>query len=195
MDRTNGNFTFGVWKYDTLQVGKLTYAARYVPGVTDPYVVQSTGYTSLGKPLGSTIKLPATEAPLPTTYSTTFTYSPTTQKLITQRDPGIAGLLTEDITFSYDKIGNPSGLKGLNAVVGPIEYVNTGELARITYGPSTSPVWSTYSYDGQTRRLLRTETQRTQPAGVVDDLTYTYDGSGNPLSVTDKQSETGSTVT
>ncbi|WP_435302925.1 RHS repeat domain-containing protein, partial [Kitasatospora phosalacinea] len=196
VDRTNGNFTFGVWKYDTLQVGKLTYSARYVPGVTGAYVVQTTGYTSLGKPLGTKITLPGGEAPLPTTYSTTFTYSPTTQQLLTQRDPGIAGLLTEDITYSYDAIGRPQQTQGLNVLVGVQAYTPYGEIAQLRYGASTNPAWSTYRYDELTHRLIGAQTSRSaSPAGVVDDLTYTYDGSGNPLSVTDKQSETGSTVT
>ncbi|MGW6704231.1 RHS repeat domain-containing protein [Streptomyces sp. NPDC054956] len=196
VDKTNGNFKFGVWKYDTLQAGKLTYSARYVPGVTGAYVNQVTGYTSLGNPTGTKITLPASEAPLPTTYTTSLAYSPTTQQLISQRDPGVAGLLTEDITYGYNVLGRPLSAQSVNAYVGPIAYTNYGEVAQLTYGPSNNPAWSTYSYDDQTRQLNRVQTSRYQsPGPVVDDITYTYDASGNPVSTVDKQSETGATTT
>ncbi|MFJ1753010.1 RHS repeat-associated core domain-containing protein [Kitasatospora sp. NPDC088134] len=196
VDKTNGNFKFGVWKYDTLQVGKLSYSARYVPGVTGAYVVQPTGYTSLGKPTGTKITLPASEAPLPTTYTTTYSYSPTTQQLIGQRDPGIAGLLVEDISYGYNALGAPVSAQSLNSYVGPVDYTNYGEIARTTYGPSNNPAWSVNTYDDQTRRLANVQTSRSQsPAGVVDDVTYAYDPFGNPTSTVDKQSESGSTVT
>ncbi|MGW6706418.1 RHS repeat-associated core domain-containing protein [Streptomyces sp. NPDC054956] len=196
VDKTNGSFKFGVWKYDTLQAGKLTYSARYVPGTTGAYVVQPTGYTSLGKPTGTKITLPASEAPLPTSYTTSYTYSPTTQQLIGQRDPGVAGLLSEDISYGYNVVGNAVSMQGVNAYVGPVAYTNYGEPAQITYGPSNNPAWSTYSYDDQTRRLTNVQTSRNQaPGPVIDDISYTYDASGNTLSAVDKQSETGTAVT
>ncbi|MFF7634975.1 RHS repeat-associated core domain-containing protein, partial [Kitasatospora sp. NPDC008050] len=195
-DKSNGNFKFGVWKYDTLQAGKLTYSARYVPGVTGPYVVQSTGYTALGQSTGTKITLPAGEAPLPTSYTTSIAYSATTEEPLDQRDPGVAGLLTEDVLYGYDTLGKPTSMQSVNAYVGPVSYTPLGEISQMTYGPSNNPAWSTYSYDDQTRQVTDVSTSRTQaPGPMVDDTSYSYDPSGNPTSTTSKQSETGSTVT
>ncbi|MDH6137163.1 RHS repeat-associated protein [Kitasatospora sp. MAA4] len=195
-DRTGGNFRFGVWKYDTLQAGRLSYSARYVPGTTGAYVVQVTGYTSLGKPTGTKVTLPASEAPLPTSYATTLSYSAATQQLTDQRDPGVAGLLADDVLYGYSALGSPTSLQSVNALVGPVSYTSRGEISQITYGPSNNPAWSTYSYDDQTRALKEVQTSRTQaPGPMVDDLTYAYDPAGNPTSALDRQTDTAAAVT
>jgi RHS repeat-associated protein len=196
-DASNGNFTLASWKYDTLQVGQLTSATSYVPGTTGGYTIAATGYTSLGKPTGSRITLPASEAPLPTTYTTTYSYSVNDESLISQIDPKVAGLLAETITYGHDALGNPvSTASNLATYVYGVDYSNLAEPLQVTYGPSTNPAWQTLSYDDQTQRLSDALTSRTQaPGPTVDNTSYTYDASGNPLSVTDQRSETGSTVT
>ncbi len=195
-DKNNANFKFAVWKYDTLQAGKLSYSARYVPGTAGAYTVMSTGYTSLGNPTGTQILLPASEAPLPTNYQTTFTYSTNTEQLQDIGEPRVAGLLGEDVVYGYDTLGNQSTMQGVSIYAGPVSYTNYGEIGQLTYGPSSNPAWSTYTYDDQTRRLTDVLTSRTQaPGPVVDDTSYTYDPAGNPTSTIDKQSDTGSTTT
>ena len=119
------------------------------------------------------------------------------QALISQTDQKVAGLLGEVIDYGYDGLGYPVSTQStLATYVGAMQYTDLGEPSRVTYGPSTNPAWQTFTYDDQTRRLTDVLTTRTQaPGPVVDDTSYTYDAAGNPLSVTDKQQETGSTVT
>ena len=196
-DASDNNFTLGTWLYDTLQVGLLTSETSYVPGTTGGYTVATTGYTSLGKPTGTRITLPASEAPLPTTYTTSYSYSTNDQNLISQTDQKVAGLLGETIDYGYDALGNPtSSASTLATYVSNVVYTDFAELSQVTYGPSTNPASQTYSYDSQTRRLTDVLTSRTQaPGPTVDNTSYAYDPSGNPVSVTDQQEETGSTVT
>jgi RHS repeat-associated protein len=195
-DRSAGGFQFGTWLYDTLQVGKLTSSTRSVPGVTGGYTVATTGYTPMGKPSGTQITLPSSEAPLPATYTTTYAYSVNDELLTTQGDPRTQGVAGENITYGYDTLGSPVSVKGASVVAGPITYTGSGEPGQIALGPSGNQAWLTYTYDDQTRRLTDVRTSRTQaPGPTVDDTSYTYDASGNPTSVTDRRSETGSTST
>ncbi|MFE1886914.1 RHS repeat domain-containing protein, partial [Streptomyces diastatochromogenes] len=196
-DKSKSNFQFASWTYDTLRIGKPTSSTRYVDGVTGGYTVASTGYTTLGKPTGTKITLPASEAPLPSTYTTTYTYTTNDQLLKTQADPRTQGLNNETITYDRDALGNPTKTgSSINTYVGATVYTNFAEPSKVTFGASTNPAWATYSYDDQTRRLTDRLIERTQaPGPAVDDTKYAYDASGNPTSTTDQQSETGNTVT
>ncbi|MGW0878331.1 RHS repeat-associated core domain-containing protein [Streptomyces sp. NPDC002671] len=196
-DKAKAGFQFASWAYDTIRIGLPTSSTRYVQGVTGGYTTATTGYTSLGKPTGTKITLPTSEAPLPSTYTTTFTYTTHTQTLATQSDPRTQGLLNEVITYGHDALGNPTTTgSSINTYVAATVLTNYGEPSQITMGASTNPAWITYSYDDQTRRLTDRLITRTQaPGPTVDDTKYTYDASGNPTSTTDQQSETGNTVT
>ncbi|MFE7854099.1 polymorphic toxin-type HINT domain-containing protein [Streptomyces sp. NPDC057403] len=196
-DKAKSNFQFASWTYDTLRIGLPTSSTRYVQGTTGGYTVAATGYTTLGKPTGTEITLPASEAPLPSTYTTTYTYTVKDQLLATQSDPRTQGLNNEVITYGHDALGNPTITKSsANTYIGASVYTDYGEPSRLTFGPSTNPAWATYSYDDQTLHLTDRLVERTQaPGPTVDDAKYTYDAAGNPTSTTDQQSETGNTVT
>jgi YD repeat-containing protein len=68
-DKGKSDFKFASWTYDTVRIGQPTSSTRFVQGVTGGYTVATSGYTTLGTPTGSTITLPDSEAPLPTSYS------------------------------------------------------------------------------------------------------------------------------
>ncbi|WP_159046453.1 RHS repeat-associated core domain-containing protein [Streptomyces sp. MMG1121] len=197
-DKSKNNFEFASWIYDTLRIGLPTSSTRYVQDTTGRYTVATTGYTTLGKPTGTTITLPTSEAPLPSTYTTTYTYSINDQLLKTQSDPRTMGLNSELITYDRDTLGNPARTSSSIGIYADASvYTNYGEPSRITMGASTNPAWATYNYDDQTRRLTDRLVERTQaPGPTVDDTKYDgYDDFGNPTSTTDQQSETGNTVT
>ncbi|WP_405825925.1 hypothetical protein OG241_49995 [Streptomyces sp. NBC_01390] len=196
-DKSGSDFEFASWTYDTLRIGLPTSSTRYVQGTTGGYTVATTGYTSLGKPTGTKITLPASEAPLPSTYTTTYTYTTRDQLPATQTDPRTQGLNSETITYGRDALGHPATTKSsLSDYVDASVYTNYGEPSRLTFGASTNPAWATYSYDDQTRRVTDRLVERTQaPGPAVDDTSYAYDVAGNPTSTTDHQSETGNTVT
>ncbi|WP_339132479.1 RHS repeat-associated core domain-containing protein [Streptomyces sp. f51] len=196
-DKSKSNFQFASWTYDTKRIGLPTSSTRYVQGVTGGYTVAATGYTTLGKPTGTTITLPASEAPLPTTYTTTYTYTAKDQLPATRSDPRTQGLNNETITYEHDALGNPTRTTSSAGVyVDGTVYTDYGAPSQVTQGASTNPATTTYHYDDQTLRPTERIISRTQaPGPTVDDTTYTYDASGNPTSITDQQSETGNTVT
>ncbi|MEW2118956.1 polymorphic toxin-type HINT domain-containing protein [Streptomyces sp. NPDC005474] len=195
-DKSKSNFQFASWAYDTLRIGLPTSSTRYVQGVTGGYTVAATGYTALGKPTGTKITLPASETPLPSTYTTTYTYTINDQLPATQSDPRTQGLNSENITYGHDELGNPTTTgSSANIYVGATVYTDFGALSQVTQGASTNPATTTYGYDDQTLRLTDRVISRTQaPGPTVDDTKYAYDASGNPTSTVDQQSETGNTV-
>ncbi|MGW1761022.1 RHS repeat domain-containing protein [Streptomyces mirabilis] len=196
-DKSKSNFQFASWLYDTKRIGYLTSSTRYVQGTTGGYTIAATGYTALGKPMGTTITLPASETPLPSTYTTKYTYTGNNQLLQTQTDPAIQRLTSEGINYAYDALGNPTRTSSsANIYVDSTVYTDFGAPSRVTQGAPTNPATTTYYYDDQTLRLKERVISRTQaPGPTVDDTKYATDASGNPTSITDLQSETGNTVT
>ncbi|MFB8177644.1 polymorphic toxin-type HINT domain-containing protein [Streptomyces sp. NPDC055966] len=196
-DKSKSDFKFASWTYDTLRIGLPTSSTRYVQGTTGGYTVGATGYTVLGKPTGTKITLPASEAPLPSTYTTTYTYTLRDQLLWTQTDPRTQGLNSETITYDRDALGNPTATgSSANIYVAGTVYTAYGTPAVVTMGASTNPAKVTYHYDDQTLRLTERAIDRTQaPGPTVDDTKYFYDAVGNPTTTIDQQSETGNTVT
>jgi RHS repeat-associated protein len=196
-DRSKNDFQFASWTYDTLRIGQPTSSTRYVPGVTGGYTVATTGYTRLNKPAGTKITLPASEAPLPTAYTTSYSYSINTELLTSQTDPRTQGLLGETIGYEHDALGKPTTTaSSAQLYVSGTLYTDFGEPSQVTMGASTNQARAIYSYDDQTHRLTGRTVSRTQaPGPLVDDISYTYDAAGNPLTTTDRQSETGNTTT
>ncbi|MEV6602090.1 RHS repeat-associated core domain-containing protein [Actinoplanes sp. NPDC051346] len=195
-DKAKDNFKFASWTYDTLRIGLPTAASRYVNGVTGAYTTSVTGYSRLGKALGRKITLPTSEAPLPLEYTTSYAYSDTAELLAQQRDPSVGGLLGETITYQRDAQGAPTSTTGVDLYVSDTVYGDFGQPSLIRMGASTNQAEVTYAYDEQTLRLSGRTVSRARGIGpVIDEATYTYDQVGNPLSVTDKQSESGNVVT
>ncbi|MFG1611002.1 RHS repeat-associated core domain-containing protein [Actinoplanes sp. NPDC049265] len=190
------NFKYASWIYDTLRIGKLTASTRWVKNVSTGYTVAVTGYSVLGKPAGQRITLPNEESPLPREYTTTYAYTPNTELLTSQTEPTVGRLSGETIDYNYTALGSPTSTVGVQAYVAGTVYNNNGQPSQITMGSATTTAAVDYVYDAQTRRLTGRTLSRTQSIGPqVDQTTYTYDPAGNPLSVVDKQSETGNTIT
>ncbi len=194
---TTPAFEFASWVYDTLQIGQPTSSTSYVSGVAGGYTEAATGYTSLGKPSGTKLTLPASEAPLPSSYTTSYTYTANDQLLSSQTDPRTTGMAGETVNYQRDALGNPTVTSSsLQTYIGGTDYTNYGEPSQVIYGPTNNTASATYTYDDQTRRLTDTLISRTQaPGPAVDNTSYTYDAAGNLTSDADQQSETGTTVT
>ena len=194
-DKAN-NFKYASWTYDTLRAGQPTSSSRYVKNVTGSYTVASIGYTDLNHSSGTQITLPTAEKPLPTTYLTRYSYSPNDELLTGQEDAATPAMIGESLTYAHDKLGAPTTTSGIGTYVGLTSYTPAGLVSGLTMGASNSTVNVVYSYDEQTLRMTgRTVSRQAAPGPLVDDTTYTYDDAGNPLSITDKQSETGNIVT
>ncbi|WP_229070829.1 polymorphic toxin-type HINT domain-containing protein [Actinoplanes sp. DH11] len=190
------NFKLAAWTYDTLRIGKPSSSSRFVSGVSGSYTVAVTGYTTLGNPLGQTITLPGVERPLPTSYSTTFKYTPNTEMLAQQTDPAVGTLPGEAITYTRSKIGTPTKTAGAELYIADTVYTDFGQPSHVTRGDTTNQAETLYTYEEHTLRLSKQATHRYQaPGPLVDELSYTYDDAGNPLSVTNRQTESGNAVT
>ncbi|MEV6631570.1 polymorphic toxin-type HINT domain-containing protein [Actinoplanes sp. NPDC051470] len=189
------DFKIASWTYDTLRIGKLTAATRWVNGVTGGYTVAVTGYSILGKPLGQRLSLPTVERPLPVQYETSFAYTPNTELLSAQTEPTVGNLSGEKIDYRYTKLGSPVSASGAQAYVTATTYDPIGLPSLVTMGSTGQVAKVGYTYDAQTRRMQTRTLSREKGIGPeVDKTSYTYDQAGNPLSITNEQSETGNTV-
>ncbi|MFD0522586.1 RHS repeat-associated core domain-containing protein [Paractinoplanes durhamensis] len=195
-DKSKSGFQYASWAYDTVRIGKPTSSTRYVNGVTGNYTTAVTGYSALGNPLGTKITLPTVEKPLPTEYTTTFAYTANTEQVARQTDPAVTGMAGETITYGYDGLGAPSTTTGIDQYVSGTNYGDFGKPSRITMGSSATQAEQLLTYDEHTLRLTGRQVYRSQGIGpLVDDIKYTYDDAGNPLTAVDKQSESGNVVT
>lgn len=194
-DRSTG-FKYATWTYDTLRIGKPTASTRNISGVTGSYTVATTGYTPLGNPAGRKITLPSTEQPLPVEYTTSYSYMPNTELLAAQTEPTVGRLSGETITYGHTRLGAPTSTIGVQAYVADTIYTQFGQPSKIEMGAGNLTAAILHTYDAHTLRLTDRKVSRTQGIGPdIDQTTYTYDHAGNPLSVVDKQSETGNTIT
>src|SRR5690606_31910713 len=97
------------WVYDTLPngIGELTRAIRYHEGAA--YVSEVVGYDDAGRPTGTRITVPSHETGLAGTYTTVSTYRPD-GSIATTTLPAAGGLPEERLVFSYNDVGQLTGL-------------------------------------------------------------------------------------
>ncbi|MFD0522226.1 hypothetical protein [Paractinoplanes durhamensis] len=89
----------------------------------------------------------------------------------------------------------PTRTAGLDQYVSGSTYTDFGQPSRITVGASSNQAEVMYSYEDETLRLSERTISRSQGLGpVVDKTSYAYDDAGNPLSVSDTQSESGNAL-
>jgi RHS repeat-associated protein len=185
-----GNATLAGWTYDTATKGKgrLASSARYLDGAA--YVRQVTGYSPNYQPTTTTVEIPEAEETLSGSYTTHYSYnadgSPNGVTL-----PAVGGLPKETVSFEYDDRGAMRTMSGgldeagTARYVTGTEYTRYGELARLQLGDNGKRVWQSYYYEDSTRRLSRTIMDAELPKPMQNDVHYTYDASGNVLSIAD----------
>ncbi|MFC9689156.1 RHS repeat domain-containing protein [Kribbella sp. NPDC056951] len=168
------------WTYDTIKVGSLTSATRYVNG--QPYRLQYTGYDEAGRPTGQQIVLPATEGNLAGTYSTTRTYTEDGQPK-TFTVPAVGGLPTETLTYEYDKRSRPITLTGADRYVTETDYTPYGETSRIKMERGANWAEQLFDFEEGTHQLKGAG--MVTPNGLESNVQYSYDAAGNITEVTD----------
>jgi RHS repeat-associated protein len=162
------------WIYDTVAKGQLSSAIRY--DGTAQYKTEVTAYDKGYRPTSVRSVIPSVETGLAGTYTYGFTYS-ATGKLETTALPAVGGLSAERVISRYNADGLPSTLNGLAPYVTKTQYSAYGELLMSESGKVGAKVWSSYTYDEHTRRLLNTVTDRS--TGRIDNVNYGYDLAGN----------------
>ncbi|MFD9790420.1 RHS repeat-associated core domain-containing protein [Streptomyces sp. NPDC059070] len=174
--------------YDTLPgaVGLPVSSTRYVNG--NAYTQAVTGYDTEYRPTGSTVTIPKSEGALAGTYSFSTGYRPNTGLPFWSQQPAVGGLPSERTTMTYNHLELPMtmGVAG-KAVVPKVNYSPMGDVLRTETGSAGSQLYSTYSYDEQTRRLKRAVNDREKSPVRINDTSYDYDEIGNILKITDKE--------
>jgi RHS repeat-associated protein len=182
--------------YDTLKKGLPTSSTSYSGG--DVYTSAVLAYNAQMLPEATKVTLTGEGTNLVPSagYTTSYGYN-LTGSLHDQQDPASGGLPAETITYGYDQFGQPTTVTGSGGTtwdyVAATGYSEYGQPLEYTFGPSTSNVWDTMTYDPQTQRLTDIKTTDSSSSGVVDNLAYSYSnanvsaGAGLVTSVTDTQ--------
>ncbi len=145
-----------------------------------------------------TVKLPdgttsgTTADGFKTNYTYDYTYNEDGQ-LEKYTTPEVGGLSAETVINRYNEAGLPTTVSGNDWYVAETNYSPYGQVLRSTVGEIGHRLWQENSFDGstgelQTSKLLR---ENTTDKSVVTDhevsqRAYSYDPSGNILSVADK---------
>ncbi|MFJ6940553.1 RHS repeat-associated core domain-containing protein [Streptomyces sp. NPDC101132] len=180
------------YTYDSVAKGKPTAAIRYVGGTTGKIYSQVvTGYDFMGQPTGVKTVLAATDplvtAGAPQTFSTPTAYNldGTVQNTVL---PAIGGLPTEAVAYTYNDLGMPTGVEGMTDYVRNIGYTQYGEVQESVLATSATAkqMQVLNRFEDGTRRLDNRHTIDQTNAGYTSDVDYTYDDSGNVLSIKNK---------
>ncbi|WTT80385.1 polymorphic toxin-type HINT domain-containing protein (plasmid) [Streptomyces sp. NBC_00080] len=192
------------YTYDTLLKGQPTSSTRYVGGKAgDAYTQTVTAYDSLSRPIGLELQLPATDAfvtagqPSKLAFETSYNIDGTLQ---TATEPALGGLPSEPLQYSYDDLGNPTGLNGGTGVgyIRGISYSALAQPQQVTLGlggASNKDFYINNTYEPGTGRLKRSNiTDQTHPYNLQD-LNYTYDQAGKVTAISDPTNLGGSSST
>ncbi|WP_093787344.1 RHS repeat domain-containing protein [Actinacidiphila guanduensis] len=194
--------------YDTLRKGAQTSATSYVypSGSTTPntYITGVTGYNAFGKPTGAYVSIPAADGfaqpALPdgahettsagrTVFEQDASYTTTTGLLNNESFGTDGGLPAEQLAYSYNAMGEFSGL-GTNtrsAYVDDSVHDGYGHTISTTYGGTGEELMTTADYDQATGRLLDTSASLQQSDAEVDRTDYRYNAAGEITAVDDWQ--------
>ncbi|MFE1308087.1 hypothetical protein [Streptomyces sp. NPDC058755] len=188
----NTGTKLSVTKYDTVAKGELYGVYTYKDGtvfssVTYPVLDADNDY----KPTSTKYYLSKTAEPqLGGTYEYTAQYNrdgtPQGQGL-----PAVGDLSAEALTYVYDDLQRPVGLKtslGGGSYVSDASYSPTSNLEQLelSTGAADAPkTWITNAFEAGTDRLINSRVDVEGASSVAYDADYTYDDAGNVLSVAD----------
>ncbi|MGY0236617.1 putative adhesin [Longispora urticae] len=169
------------WVFDTLALGKLTKAVRYVGG--DAYAQETVGLTADYQPTTVRFTVPGTT--VGGTYDYVYTYnqdgSPYTAQL-----PVAGDVKKETLKYGYDALGQSTTVRsgyGTSAetdLVTTTGYTSFGEVGAYTLRNNNGNVVGvTRTYESDTRRLAQVWTSKQTAPTDVADVRYSYDPAGN----------------
>src|SRR5262249_3085260 len=102
--------------------------------------------------------------------------------------PASGGLSAETLSYTYDDLGLVNTVSGTTNYVRSVGYTQYGEPQQTTLGTSSTDKQFQVSsrFEDGTRRLLNNHTLDQTSSGYASDTDYTYDDSGNVLSIKQK---------
>ncbi|GGK05292.1 hypothetical protein GCM10010123_38950 [Pilimelia anulata] len=192
-----GDRTLSAWAYDkaTNGKGRLASSTRYTydaAGTRHAYTTTVGSYDAGGRPLATSVSIPAVENNLAGEYKYTAAYavdgSPSTATV-----PGVGGLPAETLETEYDTAGLPITLQAQGrdapSYVRESRYSEFGEPLQYTLGSTadkTKYTWLTHSYEHGTRRLQTSQVDRYLVKDADSVVSYGYDAAGNVLRIADR---------
>ncbi len=189
-DSPNGALR-AAWTYDTAVLGKGRLASSTRYSGTNAYVSRVDAYDVGGKPLTTSVSLPAAESGLcaaaaPTTcvYTSTATYKADGQ-IATMTLPAAADLASEKLVYGYTDVGEEGTLLSAAQVyLYSVGYDKLGQLTQRQFGAFGSRVVVTSSFDEPTRRATGVNVVPELKAEAAN-YQYEYDKAGNVTKITD----------
>ncbi|MFE9882714.1 RHS repeat-associated core domain-containing protein [Streptomyces sp. NPDC005784] len=187
------------WGYDTLAKGQLDDSISYVGGTTgSAYTQKVTAYDSLYHATGSQLTLPSTD-PLVSKgaltsatldFSSYYNIDGTQQYY---KEPAVGGLSSEIVNSKYDDLGLITEVGGSTGYLLSADYNQLGQAHQYVLGTSedstAKKAYVTNTYEEGTDRLTRSLT--TDATRAVQDLSTTYDDTGNVTSAFDTANLSG----
>ncbi|MEU6229567.1 HYD1 signature containing ADP-ribosyltransferase family protein [Streptomyces sp. NPDC047042] len=185
--------------YDSAPGGKgqMARATRFNDGGKS-YTTSIAGYTADYQPTSMTLTMPdgttsgTTSDGFKTNYTYDYTYNDDGQ-LEKYTTPEVGGLSRETVINRYNEAGLPTTVSGKDWYVAETSYSPYGQVLRSTVGEIGHRVWQESSFDESTGELLTGKLLRENatdksvvPEYEVSQRAYSYDPSGNILSVADK---------
>ncbi|MCO6007030.1 polymorphic toxin type 43 domain-containing protein [Actinoallomurus purpureus] len=170
-------------------VGQLTTATAYVDG--NPYKTQAAGFNAYGESAGETITIPDSEGALAGPYTFTHLYTSGTALPDSDRypaSPGSGSLPAETVTHGYsgamDVLVTMGGLAAYTANLTVTPY---GQVAQAELGShQANHAYINNTFDPHTGALTDSQLAKTaDPSTRIDETSYTYDPTGNPLAQTE----------
>lgn len=186
--------------YDTVPgaLGLPASSTRYVNG--NAYTQAITAYDTEYRPTSTAVTIPASEGKLAGTYAYSNTYTPRTGLPKSTTHPAVGGLPSEAVSIGYNGLDtvNTMGVDG-NTFVAATEYTSLGDVVRTRVDSAGRAVFTSNTFDEQTRRVTRTTNQQ-QVVGTVDTITLNdvvtdYDAIGNVTRITDKTGDNPTAAT
>ncbi|WP_436998891.1 RHS repeat-associated core domain-containing protein [Streptomyces sp. enrichment culture] len=183
------------YTYDTLFKGQPTESTRYVGGKNGAAYTQAiTAYDTMGRATNTELRLPDSDpfvkAGEPATIKTETAYDIPGQIQRT-RAPALGGLPDEDTDYKHDALGN---LTAIGSYLTDVDYSALTQPQALTYGTGDSRVFIANTFEAGTGRLTQSYTQDQTHSYRPQDLTYTYDQSGNVTQIRDNTTLGGTTT-
>lgn len=174
------------WRYDTAPGGVGAPHKEISYDATGVWTSEVLGYDQKGRTTGDRLTVPAGLPGLSGTYTVTQTYNRSDQTTATEL-PALGGLPAETVTATYNSLGMPTGLSGLEPYVRSVTYDDRGRRTFAELGPTVYPgrvmKGKFWHYDAD-QRMNQVETYlRTTDPNVTSNLVYRweakFDAAGN----------------
>jgi RHS repeat-associated protein len=174
------------WQYDTAPGGVGAPHKEISYDATGAWTAEVLGYDHKGRATGGRLTVPAGLPGLSGTYTATQTYNRSDQTTAVTL-PALGGLPAETVTTTYNSLGMPTRLSGLEPYVQSVTYDDRGRRTFANLGPTVYPgramKGKLWYYDAD-QRMNQVETYlRTTDPDVTSNLVYRweakFDAAGN----------------